>query len=387
MKNISILGSTGSIGTNTLEVVRALGGRVRVVGLTANRSIGVLKEQIEEFRPLAAAVADTSLQDQTDFADSRRDLTVFWGEEGLAEIAVLAEADLVVNALVGAAGIRPTLAAIEAGKDVAIANKESLVAAGGIIVKAARTKGVSLIPIDSEHSAIYQCIGSERQTAVKRIILTASGGPLVDMTSEEIAQVTASDALKHPNWNMGKKVTIDSATLLNKGFEVIEAHWLFGIAPERIEVSVERRSLVHSLVEFVDGSVMALLSHPDMRFPIQYALTCPERQDTGLPSLDLAAVGQITFEAPDFSRFPCLDLAYKVARKGGTAPAVLSAADEVAVDAFLSGRLAFGEIYSTLNGVLAEYSPAPADDLDLVLEADHWAREAARRIVTALSED
>jgi 1-deoxy-D-xylulose-5-phosphate reductoisomerase len=291
----------------------------------------------------------------------------------------------VVNALVGAAGILPTLAAIEAGKDVAIANKESLVAAGRVITTRAREKGVSLIPVDSEHSAIYQCIRNESREAIRRIILTASGGPLIDMAEEEIATVQASQALNHPTWSMGRKVTIDSATLLNKGFEVIEAHWLFGIDAKHIEVAVERRSIVHSLVEFIDGSVMALLSPPDMKLPIQYALTYPERLESGLPGLDLASTGGIEFEQPDLERFPCLKLAYEVAAMEGTAGAVLSAADEVAVEAFLERNISFGEIHPVLSEVLSMHDVKEAKDVEQVLEADAWAREQAAGMVKRFS--
>jgi 1-deoxy-D-xylulose-5-phosphate reductoisomerase len=266
---------------------------------------------------------------------------------------------------------------------VAIANKESLVAAGSIIIRAAQEAGVSVIPIDSEHSAICQCIRGEARAAVGRIILTASGGPLLDMSPEEIADVTADRALSHPTWKMGRKVTIDSATLLNKGFEVIEAHWLFGIGGDRIEVVVERKSIVHSLVEFIDGSVSALLSPPDMRLPIQYALTYPERVRTSFVNLDLETVGSIAFERPDHKRFPCLALAYEVLGLGGTAPAVLSAADEVAVGAFLDGRIRLGEIHSILREVLALHKPSCADKLETILEADRWARLKAEEKIAA----
>ncbi len=385
MKRIVVLGSTGSIGRSTLEVVRSLGGRVEIVGLSAHKRIGDLARQVSEHSPLAVAVGDPAMADEVRSAAGGRRVEVFSGPEGLLELVSLAEADLVVNALVGAAGILPTLAAIEAGKDVAIANKESLVAAGAVITARARAKGVNLIPVDSEHSAIYQCIRGEDRDAIKRIILTASGGALVDMPADEIADVKASQALRHPTWSMGRKVTIDSATLLNKGFEVIEAHWLFGIEADQIEVAIERRSIVHSLVEFVDGSVMALLSPPDMKLPIQYALTFPERVESPLPGLDLVSTGGIEFGQPDLGRFPCLRLAYEVAAIDGTAGAVLSAADEVAVDAFLEGRISFGEIYSVLRDVLSMHKVKDAASLDSVLKADAWAREQAAGIVKETS--
>jgi 1-deoxy-D-xylulose-5-phosphate reductoisomerase len=385
MKRIVLLGSTGSIGRSTLDVVRTLGGKVEVVGLSANTRIRDLVEQVREHRPVAVAVGDSSRTGEIASAATVGPVRVFSGADGLLELARMDEADLVVNALVGAAGILPTLAAIEAGKDVAIANKESLVAAGAVITARAREKGVSLIPVDSEHSAIYQCMKGEEREAVRRVILTASGGPLIDMAEEEIATVQASQALKHPTWSMGRKVTIDSATLLNKGFEVIEAHWLFGIDAEHIEVIVERRSIVHSLVEFIDGSVMALLSPPDMRLPIQYALTFPERVESGLTGLDLASAGGIEFERPDLDRFPCLKLAYEVAALEGTAGAVLSAADEVAVEAFLAREISFGEIHSVLSEVLSTHDVEEADDVQQVLRADAWARERAAGIVKRFS--
>ena len=385
MKRIVLLGSTGSIGRSTLEVVRALGGEVEVVGLSANTRLAELAGQVREHGPVAVAVGETAMIGELTSAAGDRAVQVFSGAEGLLELARMDEADLVVNALVGAAGILPTLAAIEAGKDVAIANKESLVAAGRVITTRAREKGVSLIPVDSEHSAIYQCIRGERREAIRRIILTASGGPLIDMAEEEIATVQASQALKHPTWSMGRKVTIDSATLLNKGFEVIEAHWLFGIDARHIEVAVERRSIVHSLVEFIDGSVMALLSPPDMKLPIQYALSYPERLESGLPGLDLASTGGIEFEEPDLDRFPCLKLAYEVAAMEGTAGAVLSAADEVAVEAFLERSISFGEIHPVLREVISMHDVKEAEDVEEVLKADAWAREQAAGMVRKFS--
>jgi 1-deoxy-D-xylulose-5-phosphate reductoisomerase len=381
MKRIVILGSTGSIGRNTLDVVRTLGDRIRVVGLSTMTHVNELSAQVSEFEPQAASVGDEAALEASDGVVAWSGARVFSGADGLVRLAQLPEADLVVNAVVGAAGILPTLAAIEAGKDVAIANKESLVAAGRLIVEAAERKGVNLLPVDSEHSAVYQCIRSESASAVRRIVLTASGGPLVDMNPEQIANVRAREALRHPTWSMGRKVTIDSATLLNKGFEVIEAHWLFGIDAGGIGVIIERKSMVHALVEFVDGSVMALLSPPDMRMPIQYALTFPDRLDSPFARLDLESIGSIGFEEPDLDRFPCLKLAYEIARAGGTSGAVLSAADEIAVDAFLQEKIGFADIYDILKTVVGLHEPSQADDLDVILEADAWARQEARGIV------
>jgi 1-deoxy-D-xylulose-5-phosphate reductoisomerase len=385
MKRIVILGSTGSIGRNTLEVVRALEGRIDVVGLSANTNIVELDRQIAEFRPKAVCVCSDALADKLRGACGLPADAVYSGQDGLVRLARSNEADLVVNAVVGAAGIVPTLAAIETGKDVAISNKESLVAAGSVIMEAAEVHGVKLLPIDSEHSAVFQCMQGEKQASVSRLVLTASGGALIDRSPAEIAKVTAAEALRHPTWSMGRKVTIDSATLLNKGFEIIEAHWLFGVAADNIDVVIERSSTVHSLVEFVDGSVVALLSPPDMRLPIQYALTYPDRVDTAFARLDLLAVASLEFEKPDMERFPCLELAYEVARRGGTAGAVLSAADEIAVQAFLDGRIAFGDIHAVLRQVEAAHEPGDGATIDGVLKADAWGREEACRIIDKIS--
>jgi 1-deoxy-D-xylulose-5-phosphate reductoisomerase len=384
MKRVILLGSTGSIGVSALRVAGLLGGRVAMVGLSTNRNVSALAGQVRQYRPLAVAVADETVDtgEIDGLAGSRP--VMHRGAAGLVSLVETTEADLVVNALVGASGIEPTLAAIRSGKDVAIANKESLVSAGEIIVREAHRYGAQLMPVDSEHSAVHQCIRGQDKAGIRRLILTASGGPFIDRPAPEMAGADALEALRHPTWSMGRKVTIDSATLLNKGFEVIEAHWLFGIAPERIDVLVERKSTVHAMVEFVDGSVIALLSAPDMRLPIQYALTYPERIATDLPRLDLKAVGAIEFEATDRARFPCLDLAYEVVKTGGTAPAVLSAADEVAVDRFLAGAIGFGEVYPVLRNVVRAHEPQPADSLEAVMEADRWARDKARKEIEAV---
>jgi 1-deoxy-D-xylulose-5-phosphate reductoisomerase len=381
MKRIAVLGSTGSVGVSALAVAGSLGDRIEVEGLSANSNMDLLADQIRLHRPRAVAVGDETAARRIRALTEGIDLDVFSGKQGLVRIAELEDIDLVVNSVVGAAGVVPTLAAIGAGRDIAIANKESLVAAGEIIVRKAAGKGVKLLPVDSEHSAIHQCLKGERPDRVRRVILTASGGPLVGMSREELAGVKASDALRHPTWNMGRKVTIDSATLMNKGFEVIEAHWLFGIDADNIDVVVERKSIVHSLVEFVDGSVIAMLSKPDMRLPIQYALTYPDRVDARIEMLDIEAMGEVRFEKPDHERFPCLRLAYRAAREGGTVPAVLSAADEVAVEAFLEDRITFGEIHSTLTDVIDRHTPGDASSLEAVLEADSWARHEAEAII------
>lgn len=380
MKRIVLLGSTGSIGMSTLEVAALLGDRVQVVGLSVNRNVADLAGQARTHRPRAVAIADESADDGS-LSVLDDPPAVYRGGSGLVHLAEMPEADLVVNALVGASGIEPTLAAIAAGKDVAIANKECLVSAGDIIVDEARRRHVELIPVDSEHCAIHQCIRCEKKPGIRRIILTASGGPFIDRSASEIADVDAAEALRHPTWSMGRKVTIDSATLLNKGFEVIEAHRLFGIEADRIDVLVERRSNVHALVEFVDGSVMALLSKPDMRLSIQYALTYPERVETGLPKLDLGNMEEIHFEEPDRERFPCLDLAFEAIKSGDTVPAVLSAADEVAVESFLQGDIGFSQIYPLLRDVIRAHEPRPSGSLDSVMKADRWARDKALELV------
>jgi 1-deoxy-D-xylulose-5-phosphate reductoisomerase len=381
MKRIVVLGSTGSIGVNTLDVAGMLGAEVEVVGLSTNRDVAGLAKQVLEHRPEAVAVADESVSDEPLRVLGKMSPPIYRGASGLVELVESTGADLVVNALVGASGIEPTLAGIAAGKDIAIANKECLVSAGEVVVGEARRRGVELIPVDSEHSAIHQCLRGEPGAGIRKIILTASGGPFIDTPASEMAGVRALDALNHPTWSMGEKVTIDSATLLNKGFEVIEAHWLFGVDADRIEVLVERKSVVHSLVEFVDGSVMALLSMPDMRLPIQYALTYPNRVETSLPKLSLKDLGGIAFEEPDRERFPCLDLAFEAVRRGGTVPAVLSAADEIAVAAFLDGRVGFSDIYPMLRDVMAAHEARSSETLEAVMEADRWARREAVRLV------
>jgi 1-deoxy-D-xylulose-5-phosphate reductoisomerase len=381
MRRISILGSTGSIGRSSLDVARSHPEAIAVAGLSTNRKIEDLARQVEEFKPALAAVGDESLAGEFKDMVEGTETRVVCGEGGLRELASLDGADIVLNALVGSAGIMPSIAAIRSGKDLAIANKECLVAAGEVITREAAAAGVGLIPVDSEHSAVFQCIRGERRADVSRITLTASGGPLKDMTAAEIGEVTAEDALKHPTWDMGQKVTIDSATLLNKGFEVIEASWLFNIPTDRIDILIEKKSIVHCLVEFIDGSVTALLSVPDMRLAIQYALTQPARLETRLERLDLAGMGDIAFDAPDLEKFPCLDLAYQAAGLGGTAPAALSAADEVVVESFLAGRIKFNDIYSILKEVVASHQVMGASDVDSVMRATAWARDRAGSLV------
>ena len=380
MKSLAVLGSTGSIGRQTLDVVRGLKGRFRIFALAAGRNRTLLEDQVREFSP-----AQVWSGGESDYDYLRAAL----GPTGpqwaaMDEMASHPEVDIVVVATTGRAGLLPTLAALQAGKVVALANKEVLVMAGHAITTAARQGGGELRPIDSEHSAIWQCLWGEEPASVVRLILTASGGAFRDRSLEELRRVTPEEALRHPTWQMGRKVTIDSATLLNKGLEAIEARWLFGVPFERIEVVMHRQSIVHSLVEFADGSIKAQLGMPDMRLPIQCALAYPERLPCpSVPRLDLVQVGALEFALPDLKRFPCLKLALEAGRRGGTYPAVLAAADEVAVEQFLAGRIGFTDIASVLDGALAAHRPAADDSLDAVLEADQWARAWAEDRIKA----
>ncbi|MEW6219325.1 MAG: 1-deoxy-D-xylulose-5-phosphate reductoisomerase [Thermodesulfobacteriota bacterium] len=383
-KNIVVLGSTGSIGTGTLDLVRRFPGRFRVCGLAAGRNIRLLREQIEAFAPALVAVAEPEPA-----AELAASLPAGWGErivagrDGLEQVAALPEAEAVVSAIVGAAGLVPTLAAIRAGKDVALANKETLVMAGELVMAEVRQRGVRLAPVDSEHCAIAQALSAGRREDLGKIILTASGGPFRDWPEARLWEVTPEQALAHPNWSMGAKITIDSATLMNKGLEVIEARWLFDVPVTDIEVVVHPQSIVHSLVEFVDGSVVAQMGIPDMRIPIAYALSCPERLRNGLPRLDLTAGNGLTFQAPDYRRFPALKLAYQVGRRGGTWPALLNAANEVAVAAFLAGRIRFPEIPLVVAETLTRLPGSPAVDLAAILDADCAGRLEAEAVVEA----
>jgi len=374
-RHITILGSTGSIGRNTLEVVRQFPDRFTVKYLTAHRNIDLLREQVERFHPRAVVV------DQECDASVLRTMTdglteVMVGAEGLREVTTHSDVDLVVSAMVGFAGLVPTFHAIRAGKDVALANKETLVVGGPLVMQAVRDHGVRLLPVDSEHSAILQCLQGEDHGSVERLILTASGGPFRTWNRERLATVRPEEALAHPTWRMGRKITIDSATLMNKGLEVIEAHWLFGLAAESIGVVIHPQSIVHSLVQFADGSVKAQLGIPDMKMPIQYALTYPERPRAPHPRLDLAALGTMTFEEPDMERFPCLALAYRALQMGGTAPAVLNAANEVAVELFLAGKIPFLAIAAFIAEALENHTPVPDPSLDDLLRTDAEIRTA-----------
>ncbi len=378
MKGLSILGSTGSVGTNVLRIVDAFSGRFRVVGLAAGANVERLAEQVARYRPklvsVATAPARESLARLVDLANVR----VVVGSDGMADVATHPDARIVVAAAVGAVGLVPTCRALEAGKDVALANKETLVMAGELMVARAKETGARLLPIDSEHCALHQCLDGRRPEEVRRLVLTASGGPFRSRARESFASITPAEALNHPTWSMGRKITIDSATLMNKGLEVIEARWLFGIQAERVEILVHPQSVVHSMVEFVDGTVLAQLGVTDMRLPIQYALSYPERWPAAIPGMDFTRPMRLEFEAPDHERFPCPRLAYRALGAGGTLPAVLNAANEEAVAAFLAGSIPFTAIAETIAETMDAHRPAPLDSIDTVLAADTWAREACR---------
>ncbi|WP_018132525.1 1-deoxy-D-xylulose-5-phosphate reductoisomerase [Effusibacillus pohliae] len=378
-KKLAILGSTGSIGTQTLDVVASHPDEFEVVALAAGANLTRLFEQIERFRPALVSVATPELAAKVKERFGKA-VQVEAGQAGLQAVATCPEADIVLTAVVGTMGLRPTLEAIAAGKDIALANKETLVAAGHLVTDLAARRGCRILPVDSEHSAIFQCVHGEQTKEVRRILLTASGGAFRDKKREEMARATREDALAHPNWSMGAKITVDSATLMNKGLEVIEAHWLFGLPYERIEVLIHPQSIVHSLVEFQDRSVLAQLGTPDMRVPIQYALSYPRRLAADWPSLDLLAVGTLTFREPDWDRFPILGLAYQAGKTGGSMPAVLNAANEAAVDLFLQEKIGFLEIEKTLLGVIEQHDPVGNPSLDEILFYDRWAREMARRL-------
>lgn len=380
MIKVAILGCTGSIGMQTLDVIRSLPGRFNVVALASGSNVTILEEQAREFRPrmLFCEREEDYIRDRI----KGRSLTGKWAT--MEEMASHPDVDLVVVATVGATGLGPTLAAARAGKAIAIANKEVLVMAGHIVTAECRRSGAELRPVDSEHSAIWQCLWGESPDSVERLVITASGGALRDLPQEELERVTAEQALRHPNWQMGKKITVDSATLLNKGLECIEARWLFDVPLDRIEVLLHRESIVHSLVEFRDGSVKAQLGVPDMRLPIQCALTYPDRiPETSVPRLDLKSIATLNFGIPQHHRFPCLGFALEAGRRGGTAPAVLAAADEVAVENFLVGYIRFTDIARVIEDTLSAHSETGNPSLEQVLEADRWARAYAEDLVRA----
>jgi len=384
MKSIIILGSTGSIGTNTLDIVQRFPEDFRVVGLTAGGNVEKLEAQIRAFNPQVVAVSTESSAAALRTRCAGLPVEILAGEEGIAQVAAMPGAELVISAIVGAAGLLPTLAAIRSGKHIALANKEPMVMAGKLMQEEARTHGVRIFPVDSEHSAIFQSLEGHRLEDVRRLILTASGGALWTLTKAQLQDVTPERALQHPNWKMGSKITIDSATLMNKGLEVVEARWLFDIGESRIDVLIHRESIIHSLVEYEDRSMIAQLGLPDMRTPISYAMRYPERMPLDLPSLDLTEVGKLTFCKPDHDRFPCLNLGYESLRIGGTMPAAMNAANEVAVDAFLNGGLRFIEIADVIRNTMHAHTHREITGLEDALEADRWAREKAGSLVHAL---
>jgi 1-deoxy-D-xylulose-5-phosphate reductoisomerase len=379
MKTISILGSTGSIGRNALEIVRRFPERFGVKALAAKHSVGLLAEQIREFAPEAAAVFDAATAHQLErLLPAGCPTRILFGAAGYAAVASWESASLTLTAMVGAAGLLPTLAAIDSGKSIALANKETLVMAGSVVTARAAARGVAILPVDSEHSAIFQCLQGQRREDAVQILLTASGGPFHRRPHNELVAITPAEALRHPTWAMGAKITIDSATLMNKGLEVIEAKWLFGVPPDRIRVVVHPQSIIHSMVAFRDGSVIAQLGVPDMKAAIAYALSYPERLALEQPLPAFSSEMPLTFSDPDRTKFPCLDLAYEACRRGGTLPAVLNAANEVAVNAFLKERAAFTAIPEVVRGTMDDHVPVDDPGLEEILAADGWARQRAR---------
>ena len=382
MKKIALLGSTGSIGVNTLKIVRKFPEKFSIVGLAAGKNVEALSEQVIEFRPSLISVIDEQHAEKLQkLLPVEFHPRIVYGQDGTSRVAAFAEADFTVSAIVGAAGLLPTLAAIESGKDIGLANKETLVMAGKLVMATARQNGVTLFPVDSEHSAIFQALEGGRRQDVYKIILTASGGPFRHKTVEELRKVTPAEALAHPNWSMGKKISIDSATLMNKGLEVIEAHWLFGMESRDIEVVVHPQSIVHSLVEFQDGSVLAQLGIPDMRIPIAYALSYPGRLPLELHRLGLSQCGNLEFAEPDYLRFPALRLAFTALQQGGISPAVLNGANEVAVEAFLNQEISFPRIAAIVEETMAKLTSGDELNLTDILAADAEARRVARQIM------
>jgi 1-deoxy-D-xylulose-5-phosphate reductoisomerase len=385
VRRLAILGSTGSIGQSALAVVDAHTSRLSVVALAAGDNADLLAEQVRRYRPQIAAMATPEGADRLKAAcGAGSSAIVAGGAEGLVQVATCADADIVICASAGTAALEAVLAAIEAGKTIAIANKEILVMAGALVTDAARRKGVMILPIDSEHNAVHQCLHGRSREEVRRLILTASGGPFRELSAAALERVQPEQALRHPTWQMGRKITIDSATLMNKGLEVIEAHWLFGVRPDQIDVVIHPQSIVHSLVELTDGSVIAQLGVTDMRLPIQYACSYPERWDGALPTLDLTRAGQLEFLPPDHERFPCLGLAYRALRAGGTLPVVLNAANEIAVDAFLDGKLGFTSIPRVIERTMNAHAVESVSTEDVVRRADTWGRDKARAMAAEL---
>ena len=381
MKKIAVLGSTGSIGQSTLSVAEKFPDRFKVVSLAAGNNVDLLEKQVRQFKPEIVSVMNPAAAERLKKRFPDLKLRVHSGVEGLIQVAAAESADIVVSAIVGTAGLVPTMAAVRARKMIALANKEVLVTAGELVVAECRARAVQLLPVDSEHSAIFQCLQAGEDRDIRNLILTASGGPFRNHSKKDMAGVTLAQALKHPNWSMGRKITIDSATLMNKGLEVIEARWLFDIPVDRIAVNIHPQSIIHSMVEYVDGSVMAQLGMPDMKGPIAYALTYPARVTTGVKPLDLTSLSGLTFFNPDTERFPALKLAYRAARSGESMPAVMNAANEIAVEAFLEGRIGFMAIAESIEKVMDLHEPHALRSIEEVLEADRWGRRSAREVL------
>jgi 1-deoxy-D-xylulose-5-phosphate reductoisomerase len=384
MKRITILGSTGSIGSSTLDVIKQNREEFRVVALTAGRNVELFERQIRTFMPEIAAVADKKTAGI--LRKRVKGIDILSGEEGINAVASYEKSDFVVSSIVGSAGLVPTMSAIKAGKTVGLANKEALVMAGQLVMAEAKRRKVKIIPVDSEHCAVFQCIAGYRRSEIRRVILTASGGPFFNKRREELVHIKAADALRHPNWSMGKKISIDSATLMNKGFEVIEACWLFGLPPEKVDVLIHPQSIVHSMVEFHDRGFLAQMSVPDMRGPIAYALSYPKRLSDPIKGLELDEIGSLTFKKPDTRNFPCLSYAYDAIATGGTMPAVLNAANEAAVNAFLDGGIGFNDIPLVIRKTVDAHSVQKAVALEDVLDADRRARIAARKYIKGLKK-
>ncbi|HKZ15838.1 MAG TPA: 1-deoxy-D-xylulose-5-phosphate reductoisomerase [Geobacteraceae bacterium] len=381
MKKLTILGSTGSIGVSTLDIVAAHPDKFEIVALTAGNNLGLLKRQIEQFSPQVVAVVTEESAKKLHRMLNGHKPEILCGVPGMITAASATDASMVVAAIVGSAGLVPAVAAIKAGKDIALANKETLVAAGRLVMDLVEQHGVKLYPVDSEHSAVFQSLQGHKGGNVKRIILTASGGPFLNYPLDKLSRVSVSDALSHPNWSMGQKITIDSATMMNKGLEIIEARWLFDMSPDRIDVVIHPQSIIHSMVEYVDGCVLAQLGVPDMKAPIAYALTYPERVSTGVKPLDLTEINTLSFFKPDLIRFPALKLAYRSLQDGESMPAVMNAANEVAVEAFLSGKIKFTDIVTLIEKTMNLHKPHRLNSLDEVLSADLWSREKTRELL------
>ncbi|SUZ82537.1 uncharacterized protein METZ01_LOCUS35391 [marine metagenome] len=380
MKKISLLGSTGSIGANVLDVIERNPEKFQIFGMSAGNNVDLFAKQIRKFKPRVVALFDTKKIPTLKERIADLDIEILSGEEGSIAVATLPEADMVVSGVMGSAGLLPAIHALKSGKNLALANKETLVIAGELVLREAKKTNSQIIPIDSEHSAIFQVLNGEKKEQIKKIILTASGGPFRTFSFDQMETVTVKDALKHPNWDMGAKITIDSSTMMNKGLEYIEAKWLFGVNTP-VEIIVHAQSIIHSMIEFVDTSIMAQLGIPDMRVPIAYALTYPDRFECDLPSLDLTTMGNLTFEAPDFERFPCLRLAIDAMEIGKTMPAVLNAANEIAVQAFLEELIPYKDIAELIRMVMQNHNPSPLKELQDVLIADRWAREETTKLV------